>query len=99
MKKIKWLVEQITEELEDAEKYAECAMAQKDDDRELATTYHRLAEQELEHSHALHAQVVRIIKEHGLEPPLVMKAIWDWEHDKMVEREREVKMLLEMFRG
>ena len=99
MKKIKHLVEQIQEELHDAEKYAECAMKHKDDDRELASAYHRLAGQELEHSHILHDQVVRIIREHGGEPPAVMKAIWDWEHEKMIEQEKEVKTLLEMFRG
>lgn len=99
MKKIKWLVEQIREELHDAEKYAECAMKQKDDDRELATVYHRLAEQELEHSHILHDQVVRVIREHGGEPPAAMQAIWDWEHEKMVEEEKEVKLLLEMYRN
>ena len=99
MKKIKHLVEQIQEELHDVEKYAECAMKHKDDDRELANTYHRLAEQELEHAHALHGNVVRVIREHGGDPPPVMKAIWDWEHEKMIEQEKEVKTLLEMFRS
>lgn len=99
MKKIKNLVEQITEELEDAEKYAECALKTKDDDRELAATYHKLSEEELGHAHRLHDQVVRVIREHGGEPPPVMKAIWDWEHEKMIEREREVKTMQEMFRS
>jgi hypothetical protein len=53
----------------------------------------------MEHAHALHGNVVRVIKEHGGDPPPVMKAIWDWEHEKMIEQEKEVKTLLEMFRG
>lgn len=98
MKIIKHLVEQITEELEDAEKYAECAMKHKESDKELAATYYSLAGQELDHMHRLHEQVARIIKASTEEAPPVMKAIWDWEHEKMVKWEHEIKLLLDMFR-
>lgn len=98
MRIIKHLVEQITEELEDAEKYAECAMKHKADDPELAEAYYWLAGQELEHMHALHDQVTRIINEIRDDPPPVMQVIWDWEHEKMIKWEREIRLLMDMFR-
>ena len=96
MKKIKHLVEQIREELHDAEKYAEASLKNKNDDSALSSVYRQLAEQKLEHSHILHAQVVRVIREHEGEPPAVMQAIWNWEHEQIIKEEHAVKMLLSM---
>lgn len=98
MKIIKHLVEQITEELEDAEKYAECAMKRKEDHPELAELYHSLAEEELTHAHRLHSQVVHIIQTSTEKPPEVMHVIWDWEHEKIVKWEREIRLLMGMFK-
>lgn len=98
MRIIKHLVEQITEELKDAEKYTECAIKYKAEYPELAATYIRLAEEELGHAHRLHDQVVHFIKEEKTEPPPVMHAIWDWEHGKMVKWEHEIKLLMDMYR-
>ena len=96
MKIIKNLVEQIRDELRDAEKYAEAAVKHKAGEPELSATYHHLAEQELGHAHALHEHVVRAIKKYGGEPPAVMSAIWDWEHEQIIKEEHAVKMLLSM---
>lgn len=103
MKKIKFLVEDINEELEGAEHYAKLATQYKDDDRELADTYAKLANVELEHVNALHGQVVRIIKnwkaKSGEETPAAMQAVWDWEHEKAVDTAARIKIMLEMYRG
>lgn len=102
MKIIKHLVEDIEEELEGAEHYAKLATQYKDEDRELADTYAKLANVELEHVDALHGQAVRMIKTQksaGVETPAPMQAVWDWEHGKMVDTTARIKTMLTMYRG
>ena len=97
MKEIKWLAEQIEEELEDAENYAWKAQHYRDADTELARTCAELSRQELKHSEMLHEQAARLIRAHratGAEPPPAMLAVWEHEHDKMLKRTHKVKMLL-----
>lgn len=101
MKEIKELVDNIQEEIEDAEKYAKAALKNKETDRETAQLYCELAKQELHHSELLHSQVVRVIKAFrsaGHEPPAVMLAIWEWEHEKIIEKSARVKQMLEMYK-
>lgn len=102
MKVIKCLVEDINEELEGAEHYAKLATQYKDEDRELADVYAKLANVELEHVNALHGQVVRIIKAYraaGNEPPAAMAAVWDYEHERATDKAAKVKTLLDMYKG
>ena len=101
MKKIKCLVENICEEIEDAEKYAKEAMRMKTEDLELSKVYAELARQELGHADTLHNQAVRIIKAHkatGAETPTSMQVVWDWEHEKIVDKTARIKMMLEMIK-
>ena len=95
---IKHIVKQMTEELHDAEKYAEDALKYKTEMMGLADVYYKLANQELEHSAALHDQAVNIIRAYGKEPPTTMQAIWDWQHEQMIEQEKEVRLTLSMYR-
>lgn len=103
MKIIKCLVENIEEELEGAEHYAKLATQYKDEDRELADVYAKLAGIELDHVNTLHGQVVRVIKSwkatNGKEAPAAMQAVWDWEHGKMIDTTTRIKTMLEMYRG
>lgn len=102
MKIIKMLVEQIEDEACGAEDYAKKAMEYKEEDKLLADTYSRLAEVELQHVDALHAQVVRIIKAwqaKGNETPPAMQAIYDWEHQKSIDHIARVKTMLAMYAG
>ena len=99
MKKIKCLVENICEEVEDAEKYAIEAMRTKAEDPDLSKVYAELARQELGHADTLHNQAVRIIRAHkasGAETPTSMQTIWDWEHEKIVAKTARIKLILEM---
>lgn len=101
MEEIKMLLEDIREELEDAEKYAKCAAKYKDTDRELSSTFYTLAGEELGHMEKLHTQGVRIIKaykEKGHEDQATMQTIWDWEKPKIIEHTAHVRHLLESAR-
>lgn len=99
MKCIQELVENMTEEFEDAEKYANLAMDYKDKDAKLSEMYHSLAKQELEHANLEHEQGVRLINEYkakGNEPPEVMMAVWDWEHRKLMDQKARIVAKLGM---
>lgn len=97
MKEIKCLVKLMHEELCDAEKYARLYQKYKDDDRQLAEMFKVLSGQELEHMNMEHQQAVRLIRQFrdsGKEAPAEMMAIWDWEHEQMIEQEQDVRIML-----
>lgn len=98
MTEIKELIVNIDEEIDDAGKYAELAHKYKDFDKPLADTYITLANQELGHADMLHAQAVRLIKEHAEDPIDGMRAVWNYEHEKFTERKAKVKTVIDMFR-
>ena len=101
MKEIKIIVGYIEDELKDAEKYAKQALHYKDDNKPMAEMYAQLSREEISHMERLHDHAVKIIStyrnEHGA-PPAPMLAIWDWEHEKMIEHLARVKHLLSMVR-
>lgn len=100
MKKIAKIVEHIREEVRDAEKYAKEALAVKIEDRALGDMYIDLAKKELEHMEKLHTSVVRIIQAYRSEtgaPPEYMMMVWNWEHERIVEKVAGVKMLIDMY--
>jgi Mn-containing catalase len=99
---IKKLSKMIKEEICDAEKYANCALKYKDEDKALAETFYTLASQELQHMELLHAQVVRLISDYKSkkgEPPVEMQAVYDYVHEEQMDDVREVKVLLSMYKG
>ena len=101
MKKIAKIVSDIREELDGAEHYAKLATQYKEDDHALADVYASMASQKLGHVDLLHAQVVRIIRDHRAEhgePPEAMLMVWNWEHDNMVSKSAKIKALLEMYK-
>ena len=102
MQIIKKLSDMIKDEIHDAEKYANCALKYKDEDRVLAETFYNIAGQELQHMELLHTQVVRIINEYKVkkgEPPAEMQALYDYLHEEQIENVKEVKILLGMYKG
>lgn len=101
MKMIANIIEDIRGELDGAEEYAKKAAEYKEKDRSLSSTYSTAATQELSHVDAFHAQVVRVIQDYrstGKEVPEGMQAVYDWEHEKMIDRVSRIKMLLELAR-
>jgi rubrerythrin len=99
------MAKQIREELHDSEKYIECAMKYKDSDKDLADMYYNLASEEMTHADKVHNQVVREIRkaedeyrDDGKESTLaVMHAVWDYEHDNLIEEAAEVKTKIDMY--
>lgn len=102
MKVIKTIVENIEEETDGAENYAKLATQYKETDKLLADTYAKLAGVELDHVNLLHDQVVRIIKDWkaktGEEPSASMQAIWEYEHERSIDKVAKIKALLEMYK-
>ena len=100
MKIIEKLTELITEEMEDAEHYAELALKYKDECPKAADVFHRLAGEEIEHANLLHGAAASLIEEHRKtegEPPAAMLAVYSYLHGKHMRKAAEVKALREMY--
>lgn len=101
MKLIEKLSDHIREEIEDACKYIDDAMACKENDRDTADLYCRLAEEELGHMALLHKRVARVIEayksEHG-DPPPVMQARYEILHEIHISDANKVKLKIQLYK-
>lgn len=101
MKTILTLVEEITEELEGAERYASLALCYQQKDRMLADTYLTMSKEELEHANRLHDQITRLINEAKNSEqtiPAGMIELYEWQHDKMLKQKAKVKVMIESYK-
>ena len=92
----------IGEELDDAEKYARCALNHKDDNPSLAELFYSLSLEEMKHMEMLHKASVKLIGEAKQfredEIPAGMQEIYDYIHEQHIDHAKEIRMLQTMFR-
>jgi len=101
MKLIKILSEKIEEEINDAKSYVEMAIKHKEDYPELSRTLYNISMQEMEHKNMLHNEVTEIIRkwrETNGEPPADMLAVYEYLHNRQIEKALEVKTLQTMYK-
>lgn len=102
MKLIKHLSEMIEEELEGAEDYAKNAVKHKEDNPGLAKVFYEISLDEMRHINMLHEEVATIItdyrREHG-DPPQAMLAVYEYLHEKHIERANRIKMYQAQYKG
>ena len=102
MKIIEKLSNMIEDELNDAEKYAKCALKEKEERPSLAQTFYSLATDEMKHMNMLHDETVKIINDYrsqGNDVPVEMQAVYDYLHKKQMERAINIKIIMESYRG
>jgi hypothetical protein len=101
MKIIKKIYEQIEEELEGGYHYAKCAVKHKEEHPALARTWYEISLAEVGHVDMLHKQVVALISEHRAkhgQPPESMMAVYNFLHERSIEKMQEIKRLQELYR-
>ena len=101
MKLIQCLTDNIHEELADSRKYAELALKYKEINPNIARIFHTLSQNEMEHASLLHEAVSDVIVDYRKntgEPPADMMAIYNYLHEKEIEKAADVKRLQAMFR-
>lgn len=101
MKLVKKIVKQIDEELDGADMYIECAMKYKTEYPQIANMYYEMSLVEMSHVDKLHGAVVTLISEikaKGVEIDPKMMAIYDYEHEKSIDKATEIKVKQELFK-
>ena len=101
MKIIEKLSEMIEDEITDAEHYARCAINNKTDRPKLADLFYRLSQEEMNHMSLLHDAVTEIIADYRREkgePPKEMLAVYNYLHQKQIDRAIDVKGIQGMYK-
>lgn len=101
MKLIKELTERIEEEIDGAEEYVKEAIKLKHEHPSLAKTLYDISNQEMAHIDMLHAEVVKLIEEHRRthgEPPAPMMAVYQYLHERHIDKVNNIRMLQNEFK-
>ena len=101
MKLIKELTERIEEEIDGAEEYVKEAIKLKNEHPSLAKTLYDISNQEMSHIDMLHTEVVKLIEEHRRthgEPPAPMMAVYEYLHERHIDKVNTIKLLQAEYR-
>lgn len=101
MKILKDLIKKADDTLEEIEWYAEKAMSLRSEYKAVADTYIKIGEMHVDIYKMLHDRMVALIddkKREGVELPVGMVAIWEYEHEKLIKRFTETKYLMEEYK-
>ena len=100
MKIIETLSEKISEEIHDAESYAQLAIETREAYPDLSRTLYELSVEEMGHMSRLHTAVAAIIeqyrKEKG-EPPAAMMAVYEYLHKQQIGKAAEAKAMQSLY--
>lgn len=99
MKKIQ---SQMEDELEGAWQYAKCAVDLKETDKQWADQYYMMAQQEYQHMNTLHSLAVaeiRKLEAEGDSSYSTMKDVYDYLHERMMDKAAEVQAMMNMYKG
>lgn len=102
MRIIERLSEMIDEEIEDAMKYAKCALELKNENPALADMFIKLSEEEMKHMMTLHLHVVNIIEDYRKkngEPPEAMMTVYNILHKRHIDKATEAKATISLYKG
>ena len=102
MKLIRDLEEAIEDEIHDVKKYAKWASELKAEYPTLAQVLFNISTQEDGHQAAIHNEVVKIIEEHRRthgEPPAAMMAVYDYLHQKSIDKLAEARMYQDVYKS
>lgn len=101
MKILKDIIEKSYDTLEEIEWYAEKAHHLGTEYKPLADSYIKIAEMHITIYNMLHEKMVMLIEEEkrkGGQPPAVMMAIWEYEHEKLIKEFAEAKVLIDEYK-
>lgn len=101
MKIIKCLSELIGDELDDAKGYAEKALRYREEWPNVSRLFAALSQEEMGHMEKLHDAVTTVIKEYrdrDGDPPEPMMAVYNYLHEKHIEKAAEVRVLQNMYK-
>lgn len=102
MKEIMEVAKYIRKELKIADEYAYESVKHKEQYPDMAQHYYRNAQEHLDIADDMHEGAVRLIEEakrSGVEASDMMKRMWGFEHEMMIEEKECVSRKLAMFRS
>lgn len=101
MKLVKDIVEEIDDELDGAKEYIKMASKYKTEYPQIANMYYEMSLTEMTHVDKLHNAVVSLINEmkvKGVEVDPKMMAIYEYEHEKAMDKATKIKVMQEMYK-
>ena len=102
MKLIEWLSEQIDDEIHGAKCYVKKALEIREEHSEIADGLWMMSNEEMKHMQSLHSMVTKLIQDYRAkngEPPEGMQAVYDYLHEKSIEKAKDVKVMQDMYRS